>query len=111
MRVIYVSIVIVFIDQITKLLVKGFSIPFLNFSHEGMYHGQRIPVFGDFFRLTFIENPGMAFGYDPGTEWKLWISVFSLLASIGLIIYLSNTFILYYFQCRNKSMNFLTLPL
>lgn len=53
-----------------------------------MFHGQRIPVIGDFFRLTFVENPGMAFGYDPGSDFKLWISVFSLVASVGLILYL-----------------------
>lgn len=88
MRVIYVSIAIVFIDQITKLLVKGFAVPFLNFRYEGMYHGQRISIIDDFFRLTFIENPGMAFGYDPGNEWKMWISIFSVIASFGLIIYL-----------------------
>jgi signal peptidase II len=30
----------------------------------------------------------MAFGYDPGTSLKLWISLFSLFASVGLLIYL-----------------------
>lgn len=88
MKILYVSGVILFLDQVTKLLVKGFSIPFLNITYEGMYHGQRIPVIGDFFRLTFIENPGMAFGFDPGIGLKLWISVFSLVASIGLLIYM-----------------------
>ena len=88
MKILFVSLVIVIVDQVSKLLVKGFSIPFLNISSEGMYHGQRIPIIGDFFRLTFIENPGMAFGFDPGSGFKLWISLFSLAASIGLIIYL-----------------------
>ena len=53
-----------------------------------MYDGQKIPVIGDFFRITFIENPGMAFGFDPGSNYKLWISIFSLAASIGLVVYL-----------------------
>ena len=53
-----------------------------------MYDGQKIPVIGNFFRITYIENPGMAFGFDPGLNYKLWISIFSLAASIGLIIYL-----------------------
>jgi len=87
LRILIISFTIVFVDQISKFLVKGFSIPFLNINYEGMYHGQRIPVIGDFFRLTFIENPGMAFGFDPGSEMKLWISLFSLFASIGLFIY------------------------
>lgn len=53
-----------------------------------MYYGQTIHVIGDFFRLTFIENPGMAFGYDPGDNLKFWVTLFSLVASIGLIIYI-----------------------
>ena len=88
MKALYLSFAVVVIDQVTKLMVKGFSIPFLNINFEGMYLGQMIPVFGDFFRLTFVENPGMAFGYDPGSEFKLIISIFSLVASIGLVFYL-----------------------
>ena len=78
----------VFIDQISKLWVKGFSIPFLNLRHEGMYYGQSINVIGDFFQLTFVENPGMAFGVDVTDNAKLWLSLFSIAASIGLFIYL-----------------------
>ncbi len=88
MRVLFVSFFIVIVDQATKLLVKGFSIPFLHFQYSGMYEGEKIPVIGDFFRITFIENPGMAFGFDPGVNFKLWISIFSLVASVGLIIYI-----------------------
>jgi signal peptidase II len=88
LKALYLSFAIVVIDQVTKLMVKGFSIPFLNINYEGMYLGQMIPVFGDFFRFTFVENPGMAFGYDPGSNFKLIISIFSLVASIGLIFYL-----------------------
>jgi signal peptidase II len=88
LKALYLSFAVVVIDQVSKLMVKGFSIPFLNINYEGMYLGQMIPVFGDFFRLTFVENPGMAFGYDPGSNFKLIISIFSLVASIGLIFYL-----------------------
>lgn len=88
MRIIYITLVIVIIDQISKLLVKGFAIPFLNFNYDGMYYGQSIPIIGDFFRLTYIENPGLAFGFDPGENFKLAISLFSLIASIGLAFYL-----------------------
>ena len=95
MRVLYISLFVVIIDQVTKLIVKGFSIPFLNISHEGMYHGQKIPVWGDFFQFTFVENPGMAFGIDLGDGFKLWISLFSIVASIGLLYYL--------FTVRNQS--------
>jgi signal peptidase II len=88
LKALYFSFAVVIIDQITKLMVKGFSIPFLNINYDGMYLGQMIPVIGDFFRITFVENPGMAFGYNPGNNFKLIISIFSLVASIGLVFYL-----------------------
>jgi signal peptidase II len=97
LRVLFVSLSIVIIDQVSKLLVKGFSIPFLKIYYAGMYQGEQIPVIGNFFRITFIENPGMAFGFDPGSNMKLWISIFSLVASIGLLIYL--------FMVRNKHLS------
>lgn len=97
MRVLYLTLAIVITDQITKFYVKGISIPFLNIKHDGMYLGESIPVIGDFFKITFTENPGIAFGFDPGSDFKLFISVFSLIASIGLLIYL--------FTVRNKSMS------
>ena len=88
MRVLYVSLLVVIVDQVSKLSVKGFSIPFLNINYKGMFEGERIRVIGNFFRITFVENPGMAFGIDPGIDWKLWISIFSIIASIALIIYI-----------------------
>lgn len=97
MKALYWSVLIVIVDQITKLIVKGFSIPSLNITFDGMYLGQMIPVWGDFFRLTFVENPGMAFGYDPGNSFKLIISIFSLIASLGLVFYL--------YVIRNKSFS------
>jgi len=100
LRVLFVSLFIVIIDQVTKLLVKGFSIPFLHFKYSGMYEGEKIPILGNFFRITFIENPGMAFGFDPGINFKLWISIFSLAASVGLIVYI------YYVRSQRLSLRF-----
>ena len=97
MRVLYLTLAIIITDQISKFYIKGLSIPFLNLKFEGMYLGESIPVLGDFFKITFTENPGMAFGFDPGSDFKLFISVFSLVASIGLLIYL--------FAVRNKSLS------
>ncbi|MGA7722228.1 MAG: signal peptidase II [Ignavibacteriaceae bacterium] len=94
-KILYVSLAVVIADQVSKVAVKGFSIPFLKIYHTGMFEGERIPIIGNFFRLTFIENPGMAFGFDPGLDMKIWISLFSLIASAGLFIY-------FYF-IRNKS--------
>ncbi len=86
MRVLILSGVIVFVDQVTKLLVKGIHVPALGITWEGMPYGISRPVLGDFFRLTFIENPGMAFGIDVGA--KFYFSLFSVVASLALIIYL-----------------------
>jgi len=97
LRVLYLTLAIIITDQISKFYIKGLSIPFLNLKFEGMYLGESIPVLGDFFKITFTENPGMAFGFDPGSDFKLFISVFSLVASIGLLIYL--------FAVRNKSLS------
>jgi signal peptidase II len=97
LRVLYLSLSIVFADQISKIFVKGFSIPFLHFYWDGMYEGERIKVIGNFFRITFIENPGMAFGFNPGLNFKLFISLFSLVASIGLVVYL--------YYIRNSKLN------
>ncbi len=88
MRVLFVSFLVVVVDQLSKLLVKGFSLPFINLNFPGMYIGQRIPVLGNLFDITFVENPGIAFGLDFGSGFKLLISIFSVLASIGLFIYL-----------------------
>ncbi len=97
MRVLYLTLAVIIADQLSKFYVKGISIPFLNINFEGMYFGESISVIGDFFRITFTENPGMAFGFDPGSDFKLFISVFSLVASIGLLIYL--------FTIRKKSLS------
>jgi len=97
LRVLYLTLAVIITDQISKLYIKGISIPFLNLKFEGMYLGESIQVIGDFFKITFTENPGMAFGFDPGSDFKLFISIFSLVASFGLLIYL--------FTVRNKSLS------
>lgn len=88
MRVLYLTLGVVILDQLSKFYIKGIEIPFLNISITGMYIGESFRVIGNFFKITYIENPGMAFGFNPGSDFKLWISIFSLLASIGLLVYL-----------------------
>ncbi len=86
MRVLFVTFGIILLDQITKLLVKGFSLPLFEVYHQGMQLGQSIPVIGDFRRLTFVENPGMAFGIDIGGRY--FLTIFSLIASVGIFYYI-----------------------
>jgi signal peptidase II len=87
-RVLYATVLIVLADQVTKLLVKGVAFSSLGLDWKGMDYGQSIQVIGDFFRLTYIENPGMAFGLDFG--WKPLFSILSIVASIGIIVFLYN---------------------
>jgi len=89
MRVLVLSGILVLVDQISKLLVKGFRIPWLGIVWEGMPYGSSIPLLGNFFRLTYIENSGMAFGIDVGG--KLFFSLFSVVASIAILSYLFHT--------------------
>ncbi len=86
MRVLYLTAFIVVADQITKLFVKGIDIPFLGISLQGMPLGSTRPVLGDLLRITFIENPGMAFGIEMGG--KFFLTLFSVIASVGILIYL-----------------------
>lgn len=47
---------------------------------------EEIPVFGNWFKLLFIENDGMAFGWmGKGGLMKLFLSLFRIVAVIALI--------------------------
>ena len=100
MKLLFVSLGIFLVDQFSKLFVKGFSIPFLNIYHQGMYPGQRIPVIGDLFSITFVENPGIAFGIDFGSHFKFIISIFTIAATLGLLVYF------FYIRERSFSLRF-----
>lgn len=88
MAVLYLTFAVVLIDQISKFLVKGGTLPLLNIHIQGMDYGSSINVFGDFFKITFVENPGLAFGIDVNETSKLFLSIFTLLATIGIFFYL-----------------------
>lgn len=96
MRVLILSIIIVLGDQIAKLIIKGVSIPTLGISLPGIPYGSSRPLIGNFLRLTYIENPGMAFGIDIGG--KLFFSLFSIVASVAIIAYL--------YHARRESLGF-----
>ncbi len=77
---------LIFVDQLTKIFVKGFTL--FGYHHEGMYLGESHPLIGDIVRLTFVENPGMAFGIQFGFA-KIFLTLFSLIAGSALLWYLS----------------------
>ena len=72
------SFVVIFLvllfDQILKIWVK-----------TNMSLGQEIPVIGNWFKLLFIENNGMAFGWLGGGGFlKLALSLFRIVAIVAL---------------------------
>lgn len=76
---------LVIVDQVTKLAVKGFSL--FGFRHEGMYLGESHPVIGDVVRLTYVENPGMAFGISFGAG-KIVLTLVTIVIASVLVWYL-----------------------
>ncbi len=86
MKVLIITFLIVLADQATKLYVKGISIPLLGIEFPGMPYQSSIPVIGNFFQITFIENPGMAFGLQIGG--KLFLSLFTIFATLLLFFFL-----------------------
>jgi len=76
---------LVALDQLSKILVKGFRIG--AFVHHGMVPGQSIPILGEWVRITFVENPGIAFGLPVGGA-KVLLTLFSFAVSMMLGWYL-----------------------
>jgi signal peptidase II len=83
-----ISATVLVFDQLTKLFVKGFSLPFLGLSSEGLQYGERNTVIHNVLNITFIENPGIAFGLYFGDLFKLILTSATLVASAILAYYL-----------------------
>ena len=74
-KLIALGVLLVVIDQISKYLVKS-----------NMTLGEQIPMIGQWFRLCFVENEGMAFGMKfGGAAGKFCLSLFRILLCTGLI--------------------------
>jgi signal peptidase II len=80
-----IAFTLVVLDQFTKVYTKGFNL--FGYVHEGMYLGESFKLIGNFVRITFVENPGMAFGIEFGAG-KIFLSLFSVFASIALVLLL-----------------------
>lgn len=65
---------VLFTDQLVKMLVK-----------TNMYLGQEFSMLGDWFLIHFVENNGMAFGFEFAGEYgKIFLSLFRIVAVIGI---------------------------
>ncbi|MCF8010858.1 MAG: signal peptidase II [Clostridiales bacterium] len=58
MRLLLTALSVIIIDQLSKYIVQ-----------TSMLHGQSIPLIKEFFHLTYIQNPGAAFGILPNQTW------------------------------------------
>ncbi|MFP4227932.1 MAG: signal peptidase II [Salinivenus sp.] len=74
MRVLWLTAAVVLADQATKAAVV-----------QLMNRHQSIPLLGDWLRLTFTENPGMAFGLTIGPTGT--VTVLSLVATVLVALY------------------------
>ena len=74
----FIILGIIIADQALKFWIK---------TH--MHYQQQIPLIGSWFRLFFIENEGMAWGWKFGGEWgKLALTLFRLIAVIFGVFYI-----------------------
>jgi signal peptidase II len=68
------ALIVIVIDQVVKLSI-----------HEYLFEGEEILIFGNWFKLHYTTNPGMAFGLEFGSEYgKLGLTFFRLLAMTGI---------------------------
>lgn len=77
------SVLIVFavllVDQILKIWIK-----------TTMALGDEFPVIGKWFMIHFVENNGMAFGFEFGGEYgKIFLSLFRIVAVFGIGWYIN----------------------
>ena len=78
-KLIILGVLMVVIDQIIKVLVK-----------TNMGLGETINVCGDWFKLHYVLNDGMAFGMAFGGVWgKLVLSLFRIGLSTALVWWIS----------------------
>ena len=69
-------VLLLVIDQVVKIVVK---------TH--MTLDQHIAVFGHWFYIRFIENPGAAYGFEFGGSYgKLFLSLFRIVA-VGFLVW------------------------
>jgi len=87
-KILFVSFIVLVIDQVSKFFVKGVTIQSLGIKVNGLLPGQRIPVINKVFDITFVENPGIAFGLNFGDTFKLLVSIFTLVAGVLLVYFI-----------------------
>jgi signal peptidase II len=71
---ILIVVLVLLVDQILKIWIK-----------TNMSIGQEFSVIGHWFLIHFVENNGMAFGFEFGGEYgKIFLSLFRVVAVFGI---------------------------
>jgi signal peptidase II len=78
--VVIIILSVIIADQVLKIWVK-----------TNMHYGEHITLIPDWFRLYFIENAGMAWGWKFGGDWgKMALTLFRLVAVIFGVFYIKS---------------------
>ncbi|MGP1501769.1 MAG: lipoprotein signal peptidase [Bergeyella cardium] len=94
-KIVLITFLILLIDQASKIYIK---------THFQI--GESIPVFGlDWFRMTFVENPGMAYGVHFGGMIGKYLLVILRLCLIGGMIHLFRKWL------KEGASNYLIIPM
>ena len=88
-----ITLIFFFIDQASKFYIK---------THFNL--GESVPVFPGF-KLTFVENPGMAYGFHFGGLLGKYFLVIVRIALIGFMIYLFSKWL------KEGQSNYLIIPM
>lgn len=76
-KIALITFLILLIDQVSKIYIK---------TH--FHLGESVPVLGqDWFRLTFVENPGMAYGFQFGGLLGKYALILMRIILIGGMVY------------------------
>ena len=76
MKILSIPLIVLFLDQISKLWIKA------NYTAYVPHN-----VIGHYLRITFCENPGIAFGISVGS-FHIYITLLSYIITVGLIYFL-----------------------
>ena len=80
MKVLFIPLTVIFLDQVSKIYIKNYWIT------NNLFYS-KINIVGDYFRLIFLENPGIAFGIDT-SNFHLYVTLLTIIAVLILSFYL-----------------------
>tara|TARA_Y100000590_G_scaffold140235_1_gene160832 strand:+ start:947 stop:1432 length:486 start_codon:yes stop_codon:yes gene_type:complete len=80
LKILFIPTIIVFLDQLSKTFIKKYWVD------NNLFYS-KINFLGDYIRIIFIENPGIAFGIDT-SKYHFFITILTVVAVVFLSTYL-----------------------